>query len=162
MPSFISRFLHLSVGLCLAVLLASCGGFPADPNGTLDRVEGGELRVGVSHSPPFAVLDGSREPAGSEVDLVRDFAASLDAEVRWTAAGEESLLDALGEGELDLVIGGISDNSPWTDKGALTRPYREVPGPGGTARKLVFVAPLGENAYLMRLERFLQDSGDGQ
>ena len=149
-------------GLSLSVLLTSCGGFPADPEGTLDRVTGGELRVGVSHSPPYATVDGSNEPAGSEIDLVRDFAASLDADIEWTEAGEESLMDSLHEGELDLVVGGISDKSPWTDKGALTRPYRETAGSDGTTRKLVFVAPLGENEYLMTLERFLSGHGGGQ
>ena len=139
----------------LSLTLSSCSEFPADPDGTLDRVRGGTLRVGVSHSPPYIDVRGD-EPAGSEAELVREFAAGLGAGVQWTDGGEEFLMDSLHRGELDLVVGGLTDAAPWTDKAALTRPYAEIPDSRGEPRKHVLAAPLGENAFLSVLEEFLE------
>lgn len=114
--------------------------------------------MGVSHSPPYSDVRGA-EPAGSEAELAREFAASLDAEVQWVDGGEEHLMEALHHGELDLVIGGLTESSPWTDKAALTRPYTETTDSWGKSRKHVLAAPLGENAFLSELEQFLDREG---
>ncbi|CEA09859.1 Membrane-bound lytic murein transglycosylase F [Arthrobacter saudimassiliensis] len=141
------------------LMLTAC--MPRDPDETLDRVRGGELRVGISHNPPFTSIAGD-EPTGSEVDLVLRFAEQLGAEVAWHAAGEEALMDQLKEGQLDLVIGGLSEQSPWTDKAALSAPYGTSTGADGKERKMVMAAALGENAFLMELEAFLADHGEGK
>lgn len=133
---------------------ASCSSFPTDPEGTLDRVTGGTLRVGVSHSPPATDVGGA-EPAGTEADLARDFAESLDARVEWIEGGEEYLMEALKQGEVDLVVGGLTESTPWTDKAALTRPYAESTNRWGQSQKHVLAAPMGENAFLTALEEFL-------
>ena len=106
----------------LALATASCG-LPRDPDGTLDRVRGGVLRVGVVHSPPWASLPSSGEAAGVEPRLVRALAAGLGARVEWVPGGESELLGALEERQLDLVVGGLSATSPWAPKLALSRPY---------------------------------------
>ena len=115
--------------------------------------------MGVSNAPPFAEVNETGGPSGSEADLVRRFAESLGAEVEFSESGEEILMERLAEGDLDLVIGGLSESSPWTDKAAFTRPYAEVTDDYGTTRRLVMAAPLGENAFLVRLERFLDQNG---
>ena len=66
---------------------AGCSRFPADPDGTLDRVQGGVLRVGVSPHPPWTVVREGADPAGVEPDLVRRFAERLQARVEWGWAG---------------------------------------------------------------------------
>lgn len=145
--------------VAVLALLAGCGSIPADPEGTLDRVRGGFLRVGVSPHPPWTdvsgPVDGEQRPTGSEVELVTAFAESLDAEVHWTAGGEEELVGALSEGKLDLVIGGLTGTSPWSSHAAITRPYVTVPGADGSEEMHVMAAPMGENAFLVALERFL-------
>jgi hypothetical protein len=79
--------------LAAVLLLTGCNvEIPQDPDGTLDRVRGGVLRVGVSINPPWTVLDNNGELSGIEPELVRRFADTVDAEVRWTVAGEESLI----------------------------------------------------------------------
>lgn len=102
-------------------------------------------------------LDETRA-AGVEVTLAERFAETLDAEVEYTEGAEAELIDALKAGELDLVVGGFDSKSPWKKDAALTRPYiqtREpVEGEVSTV-KHVMAAPLGENAWLVRLERFL-------
>lgn len=105
-----------------ALLLASCD-FPADPEGTLDRVSGGTLRVGVIHDPPWVELRPGREPQGVEPELVRSFAATLDAEIEWVEGTESDLAAALGGFQLDLLIGGLTREFPYVDDVALTRPY---------------------------------------
>src|SRR5918998_5697743 len=113
-------------------LLAACGvSVPTDPEGTLDRVIGGTLRVGVSPNPPWTEVTQGGEPTGSEVDLVREFAATLPAEVSWTVGGEEALIKRLEAGELDLVIGGLTADTPWEKHAAIPKPYAEGTGPDG-------------------------------
>lgn len=134
----------------LGLLLGACGlslpTVPADPDGTLDRVRtGGVLRVGASPRPGWVELvDGS--PVGPEADLVRRFAAHLDARVEWTVTGEEDLVSRLDEHRLDLAVGGFTEDNAWVDRVGLTRPYR------GTH---VLMVPMGENAFQSDLERWL-------
>jgi hypothetical protein len=68
---------------------------PTDPEATLERVAGGTLRVGVSPNPPCTEITGDDKPAGAEVGLVEEFAATLPAEVTWTVGGEEVLIKRL-------------------------------------------------------------------
>jgi len=140
----------------LAVLLTACGlQIPSDPNGTLDHVRGGMLRVGVSVSGQLAAeVDGRFR--GSEVDLVVGFARAQGATVEWTAGSEETLVTLLESGDLDVVIGGMTDQTPWSDRAGITRAYPGIPYSEG--RALVMLVPLGENRMLSTLEEYL----DGQ
>ncbi|WP_243841935.1 transporter substrate-binding domain-containing protein [Salinibacterium sp. ZJ77] len=149
------RMLVLLAALCVA--LTGCGlQIPADPDGTLDRVSGGTLRVGASPNGEFVRVDDG-EVSGSEAELVQAFAESLDARVDWTAGSEEALVRELERGDLDLVIGGLTDATPWTDQAGMSRPYAEVTDVTGTTHRLVMLVPLGENAFLSELETFLTE-----
>jgi polar amino acid transport system substrate-binding protein len=156
--SMLNNFSKATLAVLVMLLMSSCGlQVPADPEGTLDRISGGTLRVGISHNPPWTEIHNGEDPAGSEAELVRQFAATRGATIEWTAAGEESLMGQLDRGELDLVIGGLTKKSPWTDKAALTQPYAEGPAPDGGKEKYVMAARMGENAFLQELEKFLLD-----
>lgn len=144
----------LRLGLIL-LLTTACASFPSDPDDTLERVRGGVLRVGVSPHEPWTRLTGVGDPSGTEPELVRRFAAGLGAEVTWTPGGEEELMTQLEEGELDLVVGGLTADTPWTDKAAITQPYARARDDAGKMREHVMAAPLGENAFLLALEKFL-------
>jgi polar amino acid transport system substrate-binding protein len=157
-----SRMLGSLAVVLLAVVLSGCAtSIPADPDGTLDRVTGGTLRVGVSPSAPWTETEGAGDPDGSEAALAEEFADHLDAEVEWTEGGEADLVSALERGELDLVIGGFTDTTPWTSKAAMTQPYAESTNEEGKTAKHVMLAPMGENAFLVELERFLLE-GEGE
>ncbi len=148
----------VAASVVLAGVLAGCGAtIPSDPEGTLDDVRGGVLRVGVSSAPPWTEPgpDDDAGPAGLEPDLVRAFAESIDAEVEWTRGGEEQLVDQLHRDELDLVVGGLTATSPWADKAALTYPYAHTVGPEGAPEAHVMAVRMGENAFMVELERFL-------
>jgi hypothetical protein len=89
------------------------------------------------------------------VDLIEDFAAGVDAEVEWHDGGEESLIEELHRGGLDVVVGGLTEKSPWVSHAALTRPYVVVTSPTGSPEPHVMATRMGENALLVALERFL-------
>lgn len=138
--------------------LTGCGiTVPSDPNGTLDGVTDGVLRVGATPNDDRVLIDDDGVPSGNEVELVEAFADTLNAEIEWVVGSEESLVRDLETGRLDLVIGGFTDTTPWSSKAAVSRPYLEVTEPDGTTVKLVMLAPMGENAFLTELETFLTD-----
>jgi polar amino acid transport system substrate-binding protein len=122
-----SRGQVLDVGrlLTLALIAGLLGGceFPRDPEGTLDRVRGGVLRVGVTPAEPWVQVPDSGDPAGVEVELVERFAESLDARVKWVEGSETDLMEALQGRQLDIVIAGLSRQSEWQRVAAMTRPY---------------------------------------
>ena len=139
--------------LLLAACLSGCGvTVPTDPDGTLDRVRDGELRVGASASGALVVVDGERVD-GSLADLVDDFAASVGADVEWTVGSEEQLVDGLEAGSLDLAVGGMTDQTAWSDRVAVTRGYTGIAGSEG--RTVVMFLPMGENAWQSEIERYL-------
>jgi len=141
----------------MAVALTGCGlTVPTDPEGTLDRITGGELRVGASPSAGLVATIGEGadvEVSGPLPALIEGFAAEREARIAWTVGGEEELVDGLEAGDLDLVIGGITDATPWVDRASVTRGYPGLPGADG--RSIVLLLPLGENALQSALETFL-------
>lgn len=141
--------------LLTTLLLVGCSlQIPTDPEGTLDRVSGDVLRAGASvHGDLVENDDGS--VSGSEAELVEEFAESVDAEVEWSIGGEEQLVGKLKTGDLDLVIGGITDESPWAEEVGMTRGYTGIDG--AADESLVFLVPPGENRFLSELERFLDE-----
>ena len=142
------------VALTLAVL-AGCGvTIPSDPEGTLDRVRGDVLRVGATAHEPWVVVAGG-DPQGDEPALLEEFATELDARIVWTVGNEESLVEALERGDLDVVVGGFTDATPWAERAATTVPYIEAPGADGTPQKHVMLVRMGENRFLVALEEFL-------
>ncbi|KRF09502.1 hypothetical protein ASH00_04610 [Arthrobacter sp. Soil782] len=146
----------LILALAMLLLLSACGGnYPADPYGTLQRATGGSLRVGVAQNEPFTSVVGSR-PSGLEVDLIREYAERIGAEVQWETDGEDDLMEELSHGELDVVIGGITEHTPWKTEVGLTNPYATTTNAGGEQEKHVLAIRKGENAFLMDLERFLE------
>ncbi|MGP6170594.1 hypothetical protein ACTU6U_02620 [Microbacterium sp. A196] len=148
-----SRLHGILLALAMTAALTGCGiTVPTDPDGTLQTVSGGELRVGVA--PDEGLVDVSTAaPTGPLVDLIDEFAASLDADVRWTIGSEEELVVKAEEGDLDLVVGGFTDQTPWVNRVGVTRGYTGIEGSGG--RSTVMFVPLGENAFLSSLEEFL-------
>ena len=108
-----------------AVAVAALTGcqVPQDPDGTLDIVRDGTMRVGVTESDPWVDLADPDDPRGVEPELIRRFAERLNAEIEWIDGSEEELMGALKEGQLDLVVGGLTKQTPWKKEAALTWSY---------------------------------------
>jgi polar amino acid transport system substrate-binding protein len=129
----------------VCALLAGCE-YPRDPEGTLDRVRGGVVRVGVAEVDPWVTLPAGRPPGGVEVELVRRFAATLGARVEWVEGSESELMEALHGRQLDIVLAGLTRRSEWQRVAALTRPYLTT--------QVVIAAP--DRATAERLSRDLE------
>jgi polar amino acid transport system substrate-binding protein len=130
--------LRRALSLIAVAALAGCS-LPRDPDGTLDRVRGGTLRVGVTDNPPHSER---------ELRLLRAFARDLEARVEVTEGAEHELVSDLERGRLDVVAGGLRNDTPWQKHVAMTRPY---------AGDRVLLAVPGENAFIVRLERHLEE-----
>lgn len=138
----------------LVLVVATCN-LPRDADGTLDRVQNGVIRVGLAHNPPWVVTSGTQ--AGFEPQLVAGLARQLNAKTAFVNGSETRLLESLHRRELDLVVGGFTDDSPWKGQVAFTKPYRKDPDGKG---HVLALAP-GENAWLVRVEKFLQENKPG-
>lgn len=101
-----------------------CSSLPRDPKQTLRQLHSRPLRVGLVEHPPWVVRT-SGEPTGVEVDLIRNFASELGTTPEWNWGGEQQQLEALEHYQLDVVIGGFTDRTPWSDYVGLTSPYFE-------------------------------------
>lgn len=121
------------------MLLAGCDA-PRDPGRTLERVRGHVLEAGVSEDPPFLVRRGD-EAEGIEAEVIRGFARSLGAKVRWVWSAQEQQFRALHGLQLDLVAGGLTAKTPWKQSAAITRPFVEVYEVVGASRA---AAPPGD------------------
>ncbi len=143
----------------LATLVLALGGcaasIPADPEGTLAEVTGGTLRVGATDSGEWVQVEPGVDATGVEARLAERFATTIDAEVQWVQGSEHELVELLKHGELDLVIGGFADDTPWTRDAGTTRPYAETVDARGNTVKHVMLVRKGENAFLLELDRFL-------
>lgn len=113
------------VTLLAAGLLGGCQ-YPRDPDGTLNRVDGETMRVGVTAADPWVVMGGEEPSGGAEVELVRRFARDVGARIEWVHGSEEELVDAAKEGQVDLLIAGMTNKSRWQKDVAFTRPYVET------------------------------------
>ncbi len=108
--------------LVFCLFAAACGALPSDPEGTLERVRGGTIRAGFTEHDPWTRLEGDT-PAGVEVTLLEDLAREIDADIEWTDGSEAELMGALELGQLDVVVGGLAPDSPWSQYVAFTHPY---------------------------------------
>ncbi|WP_458113075.1 transporter substrate-binding domain-containing protein [Arthrobacter sp. R1-13] len=145
--------------LCTLLLLPACvQTMPADPEGTLERVTGGTLRVGVTDNGDWVSVQPTREPEGSEPELIRQFAGRLGASIEWSAGSEQVLANVLKHGELDVVIGGLDAHTPWEKHAGLTMPYTESKDERGETHKYVMLVRKGENAFLLELDKFLAEA----
>jgi ABC-type amino acid transport substrate-binding protein len=140
----------------LPLLCAAACGLPRDAEGTLERVRGGTLRVGMVVDTPW-VTDSAGVAGGVEGALARGLAARLRARPHWVRAPEATLMESLKNRDLDLVVGGVTAKSPYATEVGFTHPYYTDTRHG--KKHVVAVAP-GENAFLLEVDRFLDARRD--
>jgi ABC-type amino acid transport substrate-binding protein len=140
---------NLRRSIWILALGATACGFPRDPDGTLDRVRGGVLRVGYSENAGWISDTGGVERA-----MVNELAASLGAHVEWTRGSESPLFEKLHKRELDLVVAGLTDDGSWARLAAPTKSFYTEPG---TLKRHVWATSPGENAWLVEVEHFLRE-----
>ena len=109
------------------------------------------MRVGITENPPWTVLTEESgtlqgDPTGVEPALLLRLAEQLDARIEWTEGSENEVFTALEELEVDVVIGGLHADSPYSAHATLTTEYY---------KDHVMAVPFGENGWLVTLEEFL-------
>jgi len=142
--------------LCLPMLmLASCQNYPRDVAGTLERVRGERVvRVGL-----VAGEAETRDRAKIETYLDR-VSRMTGARPVVTRGAAEPLLLRLDQGALDLVIGDMSEGSPWVADVMVVEPISETM----LGKDRVLLSPIarnGENRWIMLLERAVRDGAGG-
>ncbi|MDJ0868445.1 MAG: transporter substrate-binding domain-containing protein [Myxococcota bacterium] len=84
----------------------------------------GELRVGLSgNQPPLNMRNRDGEIVGLEVELMRALAGSMGLQVRLVERPFSELLGALEQGEVDLVISGMTITPERNARVAFAGPY---------------------------------------
>ncbi|MDT0691645.1 transporter substrate-binding domain-containing protein [Salegentibacter sp. F188] len=142
--------LFLFIVICLSCL-SSCDNYPQDTYGTFEEVKGGTLLVGYAENPPW-VIASERELAGIEVELIKGFAKSINAEIEWVNKNQHLLLEELEHRNLHFVISGLTKSTPWTSRVSVTGSFLEYQG-----QKHVIAVPPGEHRLLFELEDFLNE-----
>lgn len=141
---------------CIALFLASCSNFPADPNGSLQRIQSeGKVKVGLVGSGRD---DAMRPEIGA---LLQAISRKSGAKPEITSGEAEPLLVALESGELDLVIGQFEKKSPWAKRVTIGPPLH-TRLLGDTELNLVPVMPNGENAWIALVEQQARSVGPPQ
>jgi polar amino acid transport system substrate-binding protein len=144
------------VGLCAAAVVG-CG-IPRDiAHTTAEARSRGHVRAGAVAGAATIEIAADGRPAGPEVDAIAAFAASLDLEVRWEIAAEHDLMRLLGRRQLDVVVGGVEASSPYARLLGMSAPLAAA----ADGELLVAAVPSGENRWLLRLNRFLDERWAG-
>lgn len=101
--------------LLVAVLLVFQGcGLPRDTDSTLNGLKGGVLRAGVV------------EPDPEGKALLERFAGRYQATLEEVQGPPETLLQALKEGELQIVYGRVDEEGILSGEAPMSRPYRTL------------------------------------
>jgi polar amino acid transport system substrate-binding protein len=97
----------------------------AQDSPVLDRiVETSTLRVGMSGSqPPFNMKDREGKPMGLEVDLATALAAAMKADLQIVEKPFGDLIPALENGEVDLVMSGMTITADRSRNVSFVGPY---------------------------------------
>jgi hypothetical protein len=132
-------------------MLAACQDYPRDIEGTLDHIRAERvMRVGL-----IAGEAETRDRVAISAYLDRvGRAAGARAEI--TRGAAEPLLLKLDHGQLDLVIGDMTEKSPWIADVMVIEPIAEAM----LGKDRILLSPIarnGENRWIMLLERAVRD-----
>jgi hypothetical protein len=129
--------------LLIAMFVISCD-VPRDPEGTLEKVRGATLTVGVN---------GKNELTDErERQVIEHFASSLDAKISYHHGELHQLVAELENGEIDLIAGKLPGQTPFANKLGLSQPVSTTVLDGKTI-DTVFAVRQGENGFLFQLEK---------
>lgn len=132
----LQKFLLFSISLFLFTAFTGCR-IPKDPKRTFEKVKAEKVfRVGVIENGAWVKKNEAGEPGGAEAELVKEFARKINARPEWISGGEYELFESLKNFEIDMIIGGLAESSPYSKDAAFTNPY--------FTEKIVVGTPKGE------------------
>ncbi len=130
-------------------MLTGCD-LPKDPEGTLERVRGGELRVGVLTGNPRADAEDRR--------VVDALAQAVGTRPSFHPGDAHHLLYDLHHGRLDIVIGGLPSKTPFSKDVGLSKSAGPLFRPGEADDRVLAVRN-GENGFLRAVNEAIEASG---
>jgi hypothetical protein len=148
------RFLARVALLCLLLFCCAGCGMPHDVEQTSQRIDQGLMRVGAIDDPPLLSRRPDGSATGREAELVRAFAHLRNARIEWHWGNEDDHMNALEKHDLDVVVGGLTPQTPWKSKVGLSLPYR-IDSTDGKPQNHVVALPPGENHWLMQWDDFV-------
>jgi polar amino acid transport system substrate-binding protein len=115
----------LSWTLLPPLLLSGCTSSGGKSAGALTRIaESGEIRVGMTgEQPPLTMTSRDGEFLGLDVAVMRVLARSMGVEARFVRLDFDELLDALDEGEVDVVMSGMTITPRRVERVTFIGPY---------------------------------------
>lgn len=78
--------------------------------------------------PPFRYMDKDKHLVGFEVDLAKEIARRMGAEIEWKDMSFGQLLDAVEEKKVDMAIGAITVTPEREKKVVFSDPYYKLSG----------------------------------
>ncbi|UUZ84590.1 transporter substrate-binding domain-containing protein [Paenibacillus sp. P26] len=120
----------LIASLTLIFSLTGCSGSTVAPGNGVESsiltkvVQSKKLKVGVILSyPPFGFKDDKGNPQGYDVDIAKELAKSLNAELEITDVDSSARIPAIETGKVDAVIGRLFAYIRTFAKSKCFRPY---------------------------------------
>ncbi|MBW2271228.1 MAG: transporter substrate-binding domain-containing protein [Deltaproteobacteria bacterium] len=110
----------------LVLALAGCASQRGEPQprGLSRILQTGEMRIGMSgEQPPLTMTARSGELLGLDVALSRVLAKAMGVEARFVQLPFGQLLDALENGEVEIVMSGLTITPARTQRVTLVGPY---------------------------------------
>lgn len=132
--------------LITAIAFVGCESYPKDVDGTLNKISNHTVRVGKSTS----TTDYDKQ-------LMNGFAKEVNAKVEWVEGDQIKLTELLSHHKIDMAIGGFTKESPLKKEVAFSKPYITQ----GDYEYVVAI-PKGENALLMKLEKYIHNHGQAE
>jgi len=109
---------------CQSALTGSGGGSSSAPIRLQSILDSGELRIGLSgNQPPLNMADKNGEIIGLEVDLMNALAHSMGLTTRFIVKPFADLIPAIENGEVDVVISGMTITPERNARVAFAGPY---------------------------------------
>jgi polar amino acid transport system substrate-binding protein len=143
----------------IACIVVGCD-YPRDAADTLRKVQHSVIRAGVVENQPWVNLDQG-DPSGIEPRLLQTLAESLGAKIEWTTGSETMLVERLEHRQLDIVIAGLTKDTPWSDRVGISQWYvRAIDPVTEKNRKHVWAVMPGESRWLLEVDKFLQTHRD--
>lgn len=111
--------------ILLTVALLSVFSFQTQSQEIVDRiVSNKEIRIGISgQQTPFSMISKSGSPIGFDIDIAKGLAESINVKPTFVQMKFADLLPALGNGELDIIISGLTMTPERNLKHFFAGPY---------------------------------------
>lgn len=123
------RVFSVLLAVMMALSMAACGASEEPAESAETEVASDEIEIGtviVAHDaayPPFNYVDDNNEPAGFEVEMVKEIAKRTGLEVEFQALPWDGIFGQMDSGKIDTVMCCIFPNEERQEKYNFSREY---------------------------------------